>query len=327
MLKFMRFYKPMLAKSVSKPFSGKDWVFELKWDGFRAIAYVDDFFTVQSRNAKELKHFFPELEELRQLSKNVVVDGEIVTMKQGKVDFHALQERGHLISTKDIERLQNKSPATYVVFDILEKDGQQLVDLPLIERKAILKESVKEGSHVIINDYVEEKGEKFYQAVLEHDLEGMVAKRKDSSYEQGLRTGSWLKVKNLKSCDCVIFGYSRGEGARETTFGALVVGLYNHEGKPVYVAHVGTGFTQQLLDSLKADFRKLKTTPAPFIARDMEGVTWIEPKLVCEVIYQIVTQDCRLRMPRLHTLRTDKEPSECTIEQIEGQGKCFLPKL
>ena len=153
----------------------------------------------------------------------------------------------------------------------------------------------------------------------------MVAKRKDSSYEQGLRTGSWLKVKNLKSCDCVIFGYSKGTGARESTFGALVVGLYDQEGKPIYVAHVGTGFTQQLLDSLMADFKKLKTTPAPFIARDMEGVTWIEPKLVCEVIYQVVTRDCRLRMPRLHTLRIDKEPSECTIDQIEGKGKCFLP--
>ena len=93
-------------------------------------------------------------------------------MKQGKVDFHSLQERGHLTSARDIERLQNKSPATFVVFDILEKDGQPLVDLPLIERKAILKESVKEGSHIIINDYVEEKGEQFYQAVLQQDLEG-----------------------------------------------------------------------------------------------------------------------------------------------------------
>ncbi len=323
----MRFYKPMLAKSVSKPFGGKDWVFEIKWDGFRAIAYVDDFFSVQSRNAKELKHFFPELEELRQLTKNVVVDGEIVTMKQGKVDFHSLQERGHLISARDIARLQNKSPVTYIVFDILEKNGKPLINLPLIERKTILKESVKEGSHIVINDYVEDKGEQFYKAVLQQDLEGMVAKRKDSFYEQGLRTGSWLKVKNLKSCDCVIFGYSKGEGARESSFGALVVGLYDTEGKPVYVAHVGTGFTQQLLDSLMVDLRKLKKTSAPFIARDMDGITWIEPKLVCEIIYQVVTRDCRLRMPRLHTLRIDKNPNECTIDQIEGKGKCFLPNI
>ncbi len=319
----MRFYKPMLALATSKSFSGKDWIFELKWDGFRAIAYVDDYFTVQSRNAKEFKFAFPELEELRQLAKNVVVDGEIVTMKNGKVDFHSLQERGHVISARQIERLQHQSPATYIIFDILEKNGRSLVDLPLMERKAILRESVNEDSHVIINDYVEEKGEQFYQAVLQQDLEGMVAKRKDSTYEEGLRTGSWLKIKNLKSCDCVIFGYSKGEGARESAFGALVVGLYDKQGKPVYVAHVGTGFTQKLLDSLMADFKKLKTTSAPFNIRGIEDVTWLEPKLVCEVIYQVVTRDCKLRMPRLHTLRIDKDPSECTIDQIEGKGKCF----
>jgi bifunctional non-homologous end joining protein LigD len=320
----MTFYRPMLAKPASKPFSGKDWIFEAKWDGFRAIAYVDDRFSLQSRNSKELKYFFPELEELKQLAKNVVVDGEIVVMKQGKVDFHSLQERGHLISEREIRRLSSESPATYVIFDILEKDGKSLVGLPLMERKAILKESVKEGSHIIINDYVEEKGEQFYKAVLKHDLEGMVAKRKDSTYEQGLRTGSWLKVKNLKSCDCVIFGYSRGEGARESTFGALVVGLYDKERKPVYVAHVGTGFTQQLLDSLMVEFKKIKTDIVPFSVPSIGTITWLEPKLVCEVIYQIVTRDCKLRMPRLYRLRIDKAPKECTFDQIEGKGKCFF---
>jgi bifunctional non-homologous end joining protein LigD len=321
----MHFYKPMLAKSVSKPFSGKDWIFETKWDGFRAIAYVkDNLFTVQSRNSNEFKRNFPELEELTQLAKNVVVEGEIVVMKQGKVDFHSLQERGHLISSKDVDKLQHSSPATYIVFDILEKDGKSLVDLPLMERKTILKESIREGSNIILNDYVEEKGEQFYKAVLQHDLEGMVAKRKGSTYELGQRTGSWLKIKNLKSCDCVIFGYSKGEGARESTLGALIVGLYDNQGKPIYVAHVGTGFTQQLLDSLIAEFKKIKTNVAPFSVRGMEGVTWLEPKLVCEVIYQVLTKDCKLRMPRLHRLRIDKDPKECTIEQISGARKCFL---
>jgi len=229
----------MLAKPISEPFSSGDWIFEIKWDNFRAIAYVDDYFTLQSRNDKELKYAFPEADELKRLAKNVV-DGEIVIIKNGKVDFHALQERGHLISDRDIQTLFLQSPATFVVFDILEKDGKPLVDLPLIERKWIPKESVKEGSHIIINDYVEEKGEQFHQAILQHDLEGMVAKRKSSRYEQGLRTGSWLKIKNLKTCDCVIFGYSKGEGSRASTFGALIVGLYDIEGKPVYIAHVGT---------------------------------------------------------------------------------------
>ena len=163
----------------------------------------------------------------------------------------------------------------------------------------------------------------FYQAVLQQNLEGMVAKRKDSQYEQGLRTGSWLKIKNLKTCDCVIFGYSKGEGARENTFGALIVGLYDKEGKPVYVAHVGTGFTDKLLKDLLSQFQTIKSEVVPFQVRNMETVTWLEPKLVCEVIYQVVTRDCRLRMPRLHTFRTDKEPSECTIDQIEGSGRCF----
>jgi bifunctional non-homologous end joining protein LigD len=124
----MIFYKPMLAKLISKPFSGKDWVFETKWDGFRAIAYIDGSLTIQSRNGKELRHFFPELQEIKLLTKDVVVDGEIVTMKNGKVDFHSLQERGHLISSRDIERLRRQSPATFIVFDILEKESKPLVD-------------------------------------------------------------------------------------------------------------------------------------------------------------------------------------------------------
>ena len=159
----MNFYKPMLAKPISKPFSSRDWIFETKWDGFRAITYVkDNFFTVLSRNGNEFKRNFPEIEEITRLAKNVVVDGEIVVMKNGKVDFHSLQERGHLVSGKDIERLQSISPATYIVFDILEKEGKPLVNLPLLERKAILKESIKEGSHIVINDYIEEKGEQLF---------------------------------------------------------------------------------------------------------------------------------------------------------------------
>ena len=295
-------------------------------DGFRAIAYVRDSFTIQSRNDKELKLFFPELEELKQLTENVVVDGEIVTMKNGKVDFHSLQERGHVISAREIERLKNQSPATYIIFDILEKDAKPLVDLPLIERKTILKQSVKEGSRIIINDFVEEKGEQFYQAILQQDLEGMVAKRKDSQYEQGLRTGSWLKVKNLKTCDCVIFGYSKGEGARENTLGALIVGLYDNQRKSVYIAHVGTGFSDELLKELYNQFQTIKSDTPSFQVRNMETVTWLKPKLVCEVIYQIVTKDCRLRMPRLHRLRSDKEQVNALLMNWKARADVFLPK-
>jgi bifunctional non-homologous end joining protein LigD len=315
-----RSYKPMLAKLAPQPFSGKDWFFEIKWDGFRAIAYVNDELSLRSRNQKELKYNFPELEELTQLAHDVVLDGEIVVMKEGKPDFQALLERGQATSPVEIELKAKRSPVVYVVFDILEKDGVSLVDLPLTERKKILKGSVKEGNHVLLSDIVEEKGEAYYRVALEKGLEGVMAKKKDSVYETGVRSGSWLKIKKLRSCDCVIFGYTSGSGARADTFGALLLGLYDVGKKPVYVGKVGTGFSQAVLQTLSERFKQLKTDKAPFEPDIPDEVTWLKPEMVCEVGYQVVTRDVRLRMPRFLGLREDKLPSECTLDQIVQDG-------
>jgi len=315
-----RSYKPMLAKLAPQPFSGKDWFFEIKWDGFRAIAYVNDELSLRSRNQKELKYNFPELEELTQLAHDVVLDGEIVVMKEGKPDFQALLERGQATSPVEIELKAKRSPVVYVVFDILEKDGVSLVDLPLTERKKILKGSVKEGNHVLLSDIVEEKGEAYYRVALEKGLEGVMAKKKDSVYETGVRSGSWLKIKKLRSCDCVIFGYTSGSGARADTFGALLLGLYDVGKKPVYVGKVGTGFSQAVLQTLSERFKQLKTDKAPFEPDIPDEVTWLKPEMVCEVGYQVVTRDVRLRMPRFLGLREDKLPSECTLDQIAQDG-------
>ncbi len=314
-----RNYKPMLARLAQQSFSGKDWLFEIKWDGFRAIAYVNQELSLRSRNEKELKYNFPELEELAQLTHNVVLDGEIVVVKDGKPDFQELLERGQAASTVEIELQAKRSPVVYVVFDILEKDGVSLVDLPLTERKRILKDSVKEGKHVLLSDFVEEKGEAYYRVALEKGLEGVMAKRKDSVYESGVRSSSWLKIKKLRSCDCVVFGYTKGSGARSETFGALLLGLYDGE-KPVYVGKVGTGFSQALLQTLSERFQQLKTGKAPFEPDIPDEVTWLKPELVCEVGYQAVTCDVRLRMPRFLGLREDKLPSECTLDQIVEGG-------
>jgi bifunctional non-homologous end joining protein LigD len=319
-------YKPMLAKRAQQPFSGKDWLFEIKWDGFRAIAYVNEVLSLRSRNEKELKNNFPELEELTQLTRNVVLDGEIVVVKEGKPDFQALLERGQAASPVEIEVEAKRSPVVYVVFDILEKDGVSLVDLPLTERKRILKESVKEGKHVVISDFVEAKGEAYYSVALEKGLEGVMAKKKDSVYEQGVRSGSWLKIKKLRSCDCVIFGYTQGSGARSETFGALLLGLYDGT-NPVYVGKVGTGFSQTMLQTLSERFKQLKTGKAPFKPDIPDEVTWLKPELVCEVGYQAVTHDVRLRMPRFLGLREDKLPSECTLDQIvQGELREYRSK-
>ncbi|XHH08703.1 MAG: non-homologous end-joining DNA ligase [Candidatus Bathyarchaeia archaeon] len=309
-------YKPMLAKPVEKPFSGIDWVFEIKWDGFRAIAYIEEPFSLKSRNQKELKHNFPELEQLKHLAHSLVVDGEIVVMKNGKPDFQTLLERGQSVSQREIERQMERAPAVYIVFDVLEKDGVSLTGLPLVERKRILKESLAEGSNVLVSDFIEENGEAYYQLVLEKGLEGVVAKLKDSYYEEGMRSGSWLKIKQLKTCDCIIFGYTSGGGVRGKTFGALLLGVYDKEGKAMYLGKVGTGFNEQTLGTLMDKFEKIKTDVAPFKAEVGDVVTWLEPKLVCEVVYQVLTRDFRLRMPRFRGLRQDKPPQDCTIDQF-----------
>jgi bifunctional non-homologous end joining protein LigD len=311
-----RLYKPMLARLAPQPFSSEDWIFEIKWDGFRAIAYVGEELSLKSRNQKELKHVFPELQELQQLARNVVLDGEIVVMKDGRPDFQALLERGQATSPVEIELQAKRSSVVYVVFDILEKDGVTLVNLPLTERKEILKASIKEGRHVLLSDFVEEKGEAYYKVALEKGLEGVVAKKKGSIYEQGARSGSWLKLKQLRSCDCLILGYTKGSGDRSETFGALLLGLYDNEAL-VYVGKVGTGFSHSTLETLSERFQQLKTNAAPFSVDLPNEITWLQPQIVCEVSYQTVTKDGRLRMPRFSGLRGDKLPSECTIDQLE----------
>ncbi len=219
----------MLAKPFHAPFSHKDWLFEVKWDGFRAIAELNDRFSLKSRNGNELRHNFPEMVELKQLSSNVVLDGELIVMKKGQPDFQAMQLRGKATKKIDIEKGVKELPATYVVFDILEKDGKPLLNLPLSERKEILRDTVAEGKHVCLADYIEKSGEQYYKIVVANGLEGVVAKRKDSVYEPGIRSESWLKMKPTKSCDCVIIVFTSGEGLRESTFGSLAVGLYNGE--------------------------------------------------------------------------------------------------
>jgi len=313
-----RFYRPMLAKPADEPFNSKDWIFEVKWDGIRAISYIDDDkISVKSRNNKDLKDNFPELEELKDLMRQAVLDGEIVVMKEGKADFQALLERSRSNSVRDIEHMARKSPATYVIFDILEKNGKPLIDLPLMERKRILKESLKEGKNVVLSIFAEEEGKSYFEAALKKGVEGIMAKKKDSPYEPGLRSGKWLKIKKIASCDCVIFGYTEGQGARKETFGALILGLYD-EGKPVYIGKVGTGFSQNDMKLLMKTFKGLEVKEKTLEGIDIsEKITWLKPELVCDVSYQVVTKDGKLRMPRFRGLRADKNPSECTADQLK----------
>src|SRR5574337_582729 len=179
----MKQYKPMLAGSAQVPFSSDDWIFEVKWDGIRAISYVKEELSIRSRNQKELIANFPELSELKELARDTVLDGEIIVMKDGRADFQTLIRRSHNIQVRDIDYMSRKFPATYIIFDILEKEGKELLNVPLMERKSILKNSVKEGKFVVLSLFVEETGEAYYQAALGKGVEGIIAKKKQSLYE------------------------------------------------------------------------------------------------------------------------------------------------
>jgi len=332
----------MLAQSATGPFNSDAWLFEIKWDGVRAIAYVNDTLSLRSRNDRELVGQFPELDELLTLAPGTVLDGEIVVMSGGKPDIQSLLPRLHQGSGK-IPPPRVTVPVTYIVFDILEKEGKPLIDLPFIERRKILELAVTEGPHVILSVPVEGRGEDYYRAAIAKGLEGVMAKRKDSPYKPGLRSGTWLKIKGQKTCDCVITGYTLGKGDRRPTFGSLILGLYEngdvsvsqeggigrslaprsygHTGSAgrtlLSIGKVGTGFSDRDLHDLMEMFSSLKTSiPQLQDVENNDTIVWLEPVLVGEVAYQEVTRDGKLRIPRFIRIRSDKKPEECTTDQL-----------
>jgi DNA ligase D-like protein (predicted ligase)/DNA ligase D-like protein (predicted 3'-phosphoesterase) len=302
-------YRPMLAGTAPAPFNDDAWLFEIKWDGVRAIATVGTAVSLRSRNDTELSGQFPELAELETLAPGMVLDGEIVVMTGGKPDMQALLPR-----LQEARYGKGAPPVTYIVFDILRRGDEDLTRLPLTERRKILESAVREGPHVVISAPVEGYGVDYYRAAVARGLEGVMAKRKDSPYEPGVRSGAWLKVRAKKTCDCVIAGYTAGRGGRSPAFGALLLGLYEG-GKLVPVGKAGTGFSDRLLEELMEKFVPLVTT-VPQFPGTRGSVVWLEPVLVCEVAYMEVTRDRKLRIPRFVSLRTDKPATACTADQL-----------
>jgi bifunctional non-homologous end joining protein LigD len=309
-------YQPMLAEPAATPFSGEEWLFEVKWDGIRAIAYVGDRLQILTRNDNDISKNFPELTELSRLASDVVLDGEIIVMKGGRPDFQAVAKRIQATKHGEIEREARETPCTYVVFDILEKDKEPLTGKPLIERKRILRESLMNGEHVIVSSYIEAEGKAYFEAAVAKGLEGVVAKKLDSPYRPGERSQEWLKVKRVQTVDCVVVGYTRGTGSRADSFGALLLGLYDGD-RLTFVGRVGTGFTDKTLSELLAAFHPYETSePQVEVPNAPKGSTWLKPSLVAEIAYQNLTDEARLRAPRFLRLRSDKAPRGCTITQV-----------
>ncbi|MDD1664432.1 MAG: non-homologous end-joining DNA ligase [Methanomicrobiales archaeon] len=311
-------YSPMLARTADAPFSSPEWIYEVKWDGIRAIVYAGDTLSILSRSGREMAGQFPELGEIQELAPGCVLDGEIVLLRDGRNDIQTLMGRFQESDPRQIEADSRSIPVTFVAFDILERDGAPLIHLPLEDRRKILEEHVKEGKYLVRSVAVKGEGERYYAEAVKRGLEGVMAKRLGSPYEPGARSGSWLKVKVIRTCDCVVFGYTKGEGTRAGTFGALVLGLCD-QGKGVYIGRVGTGFDQADLEGILSTLAGLKAGEPTLTGAEKGEIVWVHPRMVVEVAYHSVTKDGRLRMPRLIRIRTDKKPEDCTPDQLGAE--------
>jgi bifunctional non-homologous end joining protein LigD len=308
---------PMLATLVDEPFDDAEWLFEIKWDGYRAICTVDHDgrMTLTSRNGLDFLKKFPEMEALASawVTLPIVVDGEIVSLdSEGRSSFQRLQES--LSSLRAGGRPKKAGALTYVAFDILYADGRDLRKTPLEERKAILERSIADPDLVLYSKHVIGKGCALFGQAQRKHLEGIIGKRRDSLYQER-RTRDWVKIKAQLEQECVIGGFTEPRGSR-TGFGSLLLGLYDR-GKLYYVGHAGTGFNTKLLTTLTRDLKKIERKASPF-ANKVEANTrphWVEPKMVAEIRFTEWTRDGYMRQPAFIELRVDKDPKECVRER------------
>lgn len=302
--------KPMLIGLEEDAFDSEDYLFELKLDGERCIAYLDKGST-ELRNKRNVKMLskVPELREIHKcIKKKCILDGELIVLKDGVPDFSEIQARSLMSNKFKIELAAMKSPATFVAYDIIYYENRQTTDLPLTERKKLLEKAVKaENERFALSRVIEEQGKALYEIAKQKDLEGVVAKRKNSKYYFDKRTKDWVKIKYLKDEDFVVCGYI----IKSPAITSLVLGQY-HNGELVYKGHVTMGIS-------KADFKIIssqrKLYDAPFHSypanksRNDEAV-WIEPKLVCTVKFMEKTANGGMRQPVYKGLRMDKEIEE-----------------
>jgi bifunctional non-homologous end joining protein LigD len=307
--------KPMLAALADGPFSRPGWVYEPKLDGARVIALVKDGkATLLSRRGLDVTQQYPALAaELGEQTANVVLDGEIVALDDdGRPSFELLQTRLNARKPSEVQKAEAAVSVLYYVFDILHLDGSNLARVPLIERKAALAQALVRSPHVLYVDHFEEDGLAVYEAVTAQGLEGMIAKRAQSIYEEGKRSDAWLKVKSTRSDDFIIGGYTRGDGSRSKSFGALLVGVRDANGQLAYVCRVGSGFDDGSLAGLREQLAALQTDACPFSTTpDLDvPATWVRPELVAEVKFANWTSDGHLRAPVFLRLREDKDAAE-----------------
>jgi len=313
---------PMLATSVDKPFDDPDWLFEIKWDGYRAVAFIENSkVRLVSRNQNDLTGQFSELHDLPKSvkAKAAVLDGEIVALdEQGRSSFSLMQQRTGFRSGGRRAAGRSDVPVVYYAFDLIFVDGYDLRRVPLEGRKAVLAKVVAPNELVRLSEHFPERGIALFNAAKQQGLEGILAKRRDSLYQER-RSNEWRKIKITQTIDCVIGGYTEPEGSREY-FGAIVLGLYDQKGRLIHVGQAGTGFDQAALKQIWQVLHKLETRRSPFHGGvEAAKVHWVKPQRVAEIKYTEWTHETeeggpKLRAPVFMELREDKDPKECTLE-------------
>jgi bifunctional non-homologous end joining protein LigD len=310
---------PMLATAGDLPLRDDGWGYEFKWDGMRAVVYVDGGrLRILSRGDQDLTENFPELRPLGEAlgSYQSILDGEIVVFDEsGRPNFEILQPRMHPGASR---RRRGSEPerASFLIFDLLHFDGHSSLELPYRDRRALLESLELNGSQYATPAYFVDSGQAVMTAAMEAGLEGVVAKRLDSPYQPGRRTDQWRKIKVTRAQEVVIGGWTKGKGSRGT-IGSLLLGIPGPDGLE-FVGRVGTGFSQQVLTDLESRLSSSvrKTSPFTIALTRIEAPdpTWVTPKLVGEVAYREWTSAGRLRHPTWRGLRPDKKPDEVVRE-------------
>ena len=298
---------PMLIGAEGEPFDSEEYIYELKLDGERCIAYLDKDKTILKNKRNIL--MLPKVPELSDIHKSInvrcILDGELAVIKDGKPDFFEIQKRSLMSNPVKIEMAAKKYPACFTAFDILYYEDRQVIDLSLMERKSLLQKAVKsENSRFAISRYIEKNGTAFFNLAKRQELEGIVAKRKDSRYYFDRRTKDWIKIKYLQDDDFAVLGYV----PKENSMNSIILGQYQN-GRLVYKGHVTLGVGGE-------PFRRILTlnrVSCPFteVPKGNENAVWVKPKLVCTVKYMMKTENGGMRQPVFKGLRVDKLPEDC----------------
>jgi bifunctional non-homologous end joining protein LigD len=315
---------PMLAVPGALPRDDSGWAFEMKWDGVRALAYLDGGQgRLVSRTGRDITVAYPELAALGSVAGGpLLLDGEVVAFEEGRPSFAQLQQRMHVTSPAHAARLAGRIPVSYLIFDVLHAARRSLLDTPYGQRRQLLEDlnlglDDSGGTWQVPPSFTGYAGADVLAVSRQHGLEGVVAKRLGSSYQPGQRSPDWRKVKNVYRQEFVVGGWRRGQRSRAGQIGSLLVGVHGPGGL-VYTGHVGTGFTQQTLDLLGSRLDRLRQPGSPFtgeIPRDhARGAVWVRPLVVIEAAFATWTPEGRLRAASYQGLREDKDPATVVRE-------------